>query len=111
MAFDKTPTTWLPNATNGTNQLVLNTADHASPTLTEMSTAEAHVTNGDIRKIAMAFCKEMYDSWVDQAGNQPTKMQVFMSEGYVGTDKLSRTYSFYFELDAPPASVEVADEA
>jgi len=109
MAFSATPTSLLPNATNGTNQLIINTAGHASPTLAELSTAEANVSTGDLRKIAYALCERMSVWWNALATeDRPTRMTVQKSSQSIsGTNRQYMQYVIQFDVDV---SAEVTTE-
>jgi len=109
MAFNPAPTQLLPNATNGTNTLVINTADHGDPSLPELTDAEAHVTTGDWRKIAYAFAEQLYDHFVSlDAADRPTMLNVIKQPTQiVNSNQQLTTYIIQFTTDT---SAEVADE-
>jgi hypothetical protein len=109
MPFTDTPTLMFPNVTNGTNTLIFNTATHASPSLPELTTAEADVATGDSRKIAYALMEQIYDWWVSTASaDRPTMMTVSKSTQQISNSSQTRTtYAIQFTTDI---TAEVGDE-
>lgn len=109
MPFNKAPTQLFPNATNGTNTLVLNTSNHASPSLAELTNAEAHITTGDLRKIAYALAEQAY-VWHNALApaDRPVAMSVAKASRMIlGTNQQRVTYTLQFTVNT---SADVADE-
>jgi hypothetical protein len=94
MAFLPAPNLLFPNATNGTNTLILNTSDHASPSVPQMSTTEADVSSGDSRKVVFALLDRMYQWYQGLASaDKPGKISITRSS-FVDetTGNIVRTY-------------------
>jgi len=112
MAFNPDPIEMFPNASNGTNTLILNTADHADPSLPEVSTAEAHVSDGDSRKVLYGLLAQAFDWYNGLAtADRPAQLQIFRSTGAPNdiTGNITRTFTVRFVLST--GDLEVADEA
>lgn len=103
MAFDKTPTTWLPSwSENGTDITV------PIASFPELTAGEADAATGDIRKILFALCEKIWAVWNALAtGDKSTKMTVnrssFVNET---TGLITRTYTFQFVTATSGEEVE-----
>lgn len=112
MAFDDAPSGWLgAGYTASANAIHLQTNDAGSnKTLPMLTDAEAHATTGDIRKIYLAVCEAIYQSYNDKAvADRPAMMSLYRSDAVNSeTGIITRTYNFQFKLADP--AVEVSDE-
>lgn len=105
MAFDPTPTSWLPDWSEDETDITLPIAS-----LPQLTAAEADAVTGDIRKIAFAIVDKLYAVWMDTAtADRPSKLT--LTRGTSVNDQtgvILRSYTFQFELGS--VSEEVADE-
>ena len=106
MAFDKKPSTWLPNwSEDGTNITV------PLATFPEMTAGEADASAGDIRKVLFAVSEKLYDAWNNTASaDRPTQINIAKASSLnVSTGVVTNTYTlrFYCEI----GTQEVKDEA
>ena len=105
MAFDKKPSTWIPDwSENGTNITV------PIATFTEMTADEADADTGDIRRVLFAICEELYQKWLaTAAADRPGKLSIYRNTSVNdATDTTRKTYQFVFETQT--LTQEVADE-
>jgi len=92
----------------GTNTITFNTAAHATPLLTELTSAEANATTGDYRSIVYALM-EMLNTKFGAATPTPGKLSITRSSYEDGTaNELIRTYTV--QVRTVITGVEVADE-
>jgi len=105
MAFDETPTTWIPDWSEDGTTISIPLA-----TFAELTAAEADATTGDIRKILYALCEKFYDSWNNTVtADRPTRMTIYKSSSpNVSTGITTHTYQFRFENAV--SAQDVADE-
>lgn len=69
MAYDDVPTKYIPNYSSDGTDMTLPIAS-----FTELTSAEAHTTTGDIRKIIYAYCVQLYTLVQSlPAADRPTK--------------------------------------
>ena len=93
MAFDDTPTTWIPSwSENGTDITV------PIASFPELTAAEADGTTGDIRKIAWAIAKKLSDVWyATESANRPANMIISKASSVNSTaDEVTHTITFRF---------------
>lgn len=112
MAFTAVPSAWLGagytvSTGSHTISLTTNTAG-SNKILTELTDAEADPTTGDIREIARALAKALYDAYVAQTTNVPNRMQIFKQSGATAAGHVLETYTFTFEVT--PTAVNVSTE-
>lgn len=107
MAFDKTPTTWLPNWSEDATNVTVPIA-----TFPELTAAEADGATGDIRKILFALCEAAYQAWLTQgATGQPTKMTISRNSSVNElTNEVTRQYTLVFVTEPAAGATEVVDE-
>jgi len=106
VAWDPTPTEWLPNWSEDGTTISLPIAS-----LPQLTAAEADATTGDIRKIVFALVDALQQAYAGlAAADKPSKLTITRATSVNDTDgTIRRTYSFEFELEA--VAEEVADEA
>lgn len=92
----------------GTNSITLNTSAHASPLLTELTSAEANATTGDYRRIIFALMEMLHEKF-QAVTPVPGKLTVTRST-YEDTanNELVRTYSV--QIRAVVTGIEIAEE-
>ena len=105
MAFDKTPTTWIPGWSENGTDIAIAALATAFP---QMTAAEADASTGDIRKILFAICEKIWTVWSALAtGDKPARMTVnrssFVNET---TGLITRTYTFQFVTATTGEEVE-----
>jgi hypothetical protein len=105
MAFDKTPTTWLPDWSEDGTDITLPIAS-----LPQLTAEEADAATGDIRKIAFAIADKLYAAWMATASaDRPSKMTLTRGTNINDqTGVIVRSYTLQFELES--VAEEVADE-
>lgn len=106
MAFDKTPTTHIPNwSEDGTNITV------PLASFPQLTAAEADAANGDIRKIAFALADKLERIFAAMAvADRPANMAITRNTTTNDvTGVVQRSYNFVFNLAT--VAEEVADEA
>ena len=105
MAFDPTPTTWIPSISEDGTNLIIPLAS-----LPELTAAEADAVTGDIRKIAFAINAALRAAWVAQATADRPAQMVLSESNRVDNDtgKITRTFASTFELGV--SAIEVEDE-
>lgn len=111
MAILVDPTTWLGSGyTNGTNQIIFNTKENATPITDELTNAIGNPTTGDVRGIAFSLLNKMYRKWVLLApADRPTKMVIVRNTSEDAAGNLVRTFSISFTLDPTISQVVVAE--
>lgn len=105
MAFDKTPTTWIPNYSfDGTNLII------PLASLPGLQAADANATSGDIREIGLAVNEVLYQGFNALATtDQPKSMRLSRSTSSNDqTGYATRSYSSQFKVSSP--TVVVAPE-
>ena len=106
MAFDKTPTAWIPSYTFATPNMTLS----RTAAFTDITDVEAHATTGDIRQIYYGFCQQMYNAYnAKAAADKPVRMTLNKS---VNVDTISgiNTVNFSFSFQCDNASLDVTAE-
>ena len=105
MAFDSTPTTWLPNWSEDGTSITVPLA-----TFPRLTAAEADAVDGDIRKIVFALVDQLVSAFLATAADdRPGKMTLSrqtLPDDLTGA--VRRVYQFAFDLDT--IDEEVADE-
>jgi hypothetical protein len=110
MAFDKTPTTWLPGYALTSSQAIFNTATHApTVTLPQLTDTEANASTGDIRAVAFAMIEALFQGWVSQVGSEPNKMTISRVIT-PGSTTLTYQYQLRFVITPPAGASTVAAE-
>lgn len=106
MAFNKVPTTWIPDWSEDGTDISVPIASFP-----ELTAAEADAATGDIRKICFALCKKLSDAWYAlAAADRPAKMSINRSISVdSATGIQTQTISFTFKTSV--LTQEVADEA
>ena len=106
MAFDATPTTWLPNyGFDGVDTISLKFADFA-----ELDSTECDAVTGDIRKIYFGLADGIFDSWNDtEAANRPEQMTISKSV-YTDTNTNTTTNTYTLRFVTEITGQEVAPE-
>lgn len=97
MAINTVPSVWIPSwSEDGTNITV---PIASFPLLTA---AEADGATGDIRKIALAFLEQLYDSYSGTAiADRPGKMVITRTPAFsAATDQTTITYSVSFVTES-----------
>lgn len=105
MAFNDTPTAWLPGYTsNGT------TISIPIATFPELTVDEAHATTGDIRRILFAIADKMFKTYnALPESDRPARVEMFKSASIdVNTNVLTNSYTQTYECNI--AGQEVLDE-
>lgn len=93
MAFDKKPTTWLPNwSEDGTNITV------PIATFPELTAGEADATGGDIRKVLFALMEKLHQVWAaTPSADRPTRMVITKTAVLaVATGEITNVYQIRF---------------
>jgi len=108
MAYSDVPTDWIPGyaATTTTITLPIESAGHFS----EISSAEADASTGDIRQILFGLCHGSYESWNAIAvADRPNRMTISKSiSTNVATGIATNTFTLRFENTV--SGTDVADE-
>lgn len=87
----------------------MNTNDAASnKTLPQLTDAQADPTTGDIRNVAFALCEALYQAWLTQGADIPTKMTISRSASASTGGKVLLNYSLRFILS--PGAYTVPSE-
>lgn len=108
MSYSAVPSTWLgAGYSYAANQILLNTAAHGTPLLTELTAAEADATTGDIRKIMYALAQMLYTKYTAIAtADRPTRMAIYRGSTLdESTNLVTRTFTLTFTLDASAIDV------
>lgn len=112
MAFTKAPSTWFGAGYSlASSNIKLTTVTAGSNiALPQLTDTDANATTGDIRVVAFAIVEALYQAWVAQAGNQPTKMGISRSASNKTTGKITYKYDFQFEVSPPSGAYAVSSE-
>ena len=106
MAFDKKPSTWIPNWSENGSDITVPIA-----TFPEMTDAEADATTGDIRKVLFAIMEQLWAKWLATAtADRPAKMTI--NRGTSTDDRtgvVTKQFTLVFKTQV--SGQEVADEA
>lgn len=106
MAFEDTPTVWLPNYTTPTAGEV--TLDHAD--FPELTDAECHEVTGDIRKIYFGILEGIYESWSNMdVADRPNRMSLSKNVS-TNVDTGIQTNTFTYRFETSITGQDVADE-
>jgi hypothetical protein len=100
MSADIKPSTWLgAGYTLSVSKVGLNTSNHGTPTLPQLTDAKADPTTGDIRDVLFAIVDAMYVKWLALgAAGQTTQMRLSKSVGADSSGSLSYEYRQSFTL-------------
>lgn len=105
MAFDKTPTAWIPGYTSDGTDI---TAPIAS--FSELDASEADPATGDIRKINFATLEHMWQEWNSRdSADLPAKWKMTKSAS-VNTSTGITTYQYNVTVQVETSGQEVVDE-
>jgi len=107
MAFDPTPTTWLPDWSEDATDITLPIAS-----LPELTAAEADAVTGDIRKILYALLEKLYAVWAATAtADRPDRMTITRASVVNDdTGAITRNYTIQLVTEASAGGLEVSDE-
>jgi len=106
MAFNKTPTNWIPNYSSNGSALSIPLASFP-----ELTVAEADTVSGDIRKILFAIMEQLIGKWNStNTADRPEKMTVSRSTG-VNELNGEVTKQFVLTFVTNVLSQEVVDES
>ena len=107
MAFDKTPTVWMPNWSEDATNIIVPIA-----TFPEMTAAEADAATGDIRKILYALLEKLYAVWAALAvADRPSRMTMSRSTSVNDTTgEITRQYVITLVTAPVAGGIEVEDE-
>jgi len=105
MAFDDTPTTWIPSWSEDGTDITVPIASFP-----ELTAAEADAATGDIRKILFAVLTRIYAVWAALSlDDRPGKMRITRSDDMDdASGQMTRTFAVRFHLSG--TSQDVADE-
>jgi hypothetical protein len=116
MAFNATPSGWLGagytlSGSGTTAAINFGISGNTNETLPEITSIEAHATNGDIRKIYYGIVEKLYQSYLAKAdADKPNRMSLSKSSSVNSTTGLiTTTYSIQFVLAA--TGVDVTTES
>ncbi|MCX7010382.1 MAG: hypothetical protein NTY53_24605 [Kiritimatiellaeota bacterium] len=103
MAFDKKPSTWIPNWTEDGTDISVPIASFP-----ELTSVEADGTTGDIRKVLFAMLEELYQKWLaTAAADRPSKMTITKSSNLnAATGVVTNVYTVRFSNDIVAQEVE-----
>ncbi|HEV7405161.1 MAG TPA: hypothetical protein VGO11_19615 [Chthoniobacteraceae bacterium] len=105
MAFNPAPSHWIPNEAVSGSDLVIPIASFP-----ELTSGEAHATTGDIRKLAYAITKKLYDAQqAESAADRPAKMQITKGQS-LSADGTTMTVTHQFTYVLAISSADVAAE-
>lgn len=107
MAFDKTPTTWLPNWSEDETNIALPLAS-----LPELTAAEADAASGDIRKILYALLEKLHAVYAAlPVADRPSRMTIARSSSVNDTTgDITRQYTITLVTEPVAGGIEVKDE-
>lgn len=111
MAFNPAPSNWLgAGYVLTSNSIGFNTNDSATnKTLTQLTTAEANASSGNIREVIFAMVEAFYQAYVSKdVADRPTKLSISRN----GTTTVSGNinYTYNFQIEVSPTAVNVANE-
>jgi hypothetical protein len=116
MAFNATPSGWLGSgytvSGSGTTAAInFGISGNTNETLSEITTAEANATTGDIRKIYYGIVEKLYQAYLAKAtADRPNRMVLTRSSSVDSTTGLiTSTYSIQFVLAA--TGLDVTNES
>lgn len=105
MAFDKTPTTWLPNWSADATTITVPIA-----TFPELTAAEADEATGDIRDIVFAIVEKLWQAYNATAtADRPIKWTMSKMAS-VNTARNTLSNRYIFTLETEIGTQEMADE-
>jgi hypothetical protein len=109
MALNLVPTHWIASYSSDGTNITIPIASLSSDSQSALSSAEAHTSTGDIRKIAFEFCKLIASVYAAEAtADQPQKMIVSQSTSLDTSGKRIRTVNFTFTESI--ATADIASE-
>ena len=107
MAFNPTPSGWLGagytlSGSGTTAAINFGISGNTNETLPEITSIEAHATNGDIRKIYYGIVEKLYQSFLGKAiADRPNRMTISKGSGVdTTTGLITTTYTIQFVLAA-----------
>ena len=106
MAFNPSNSAWIPSySSDGTNITI------PIASIPNLTSAEAHTTTGDVRKLLFHLCAFLAATYATNsgAGNAPGKMTITASAS-LATDGVTVVRSFFFTFTNTISSDDVASE-
>jgi hypothetical protein len=106
MAFNKTPTAWIPGWSADANDVTFPIAS-----VPELDAAEANETTGDIRRILFALLEHIASvNSAVEAADRSKRMTINKSVMGNLTNSESLDYTYMIKLQMEPTGIEVAEE-
>jgi hypothetical protein len=106
MAFNPSNSHWISGYTSDGTNITIPIASIAN-----LTSAEAHTTTGDIRKLLFHLCAQLAAQFATEsgAGNAPGKM-VIQASSSLAADGVTVVRSYFFQFTNTIASDDVANE-
>lgn len=107
MAFDPAPSTWITGWSTTNADADITIAGFNAGAFPELTSAEAHATTGDIRKVLYALCEGFYQQWnTTTSTDRPAKYTITRTSTVNElTDEITKRYTLTFVTASSGADV------